>query len=152
MTKRILSTALAFGVVLTGCGKSEPDAAAHAESGKAGHKARFEHVNAFQGDVARGERIAADKQLSGTGQSCIDCHGAGGAKPIDATYPILAGQYQDYLFYSIKQYRDGGREHALMSNQIKSAAEAGKLNDQTIADLAAYFAAQAGPLGDLHGQ
>jgi cytochrome c553 len=98
MTKRNLSIALALslGIALTGCGKSEPDAA-HAEGAKAGHKVEFEHINAFHGDAARGERIAADKQLSGTGQSCIDCHGPGGAKPIDVTYPVLAGQYQDYL-------------------------------------------------------
>jgi cytochrome c553 len=153
MTKRTLSIALALtlGIVLTGCGKSEPDAA-HAEGGKAAHKAGFDHINAFHGDAARGERIAADKQLSGSGQACIDCHGPGGAKPIDVTYPVLAGQYQDYLFHAIKQYRDGGREHALMTMQIKGAADAGKLDDQGIADLAAYFAVQNGPLGDLHGK
>ncbi len=154
MTKRTLPIALALtlGIALSGCGKSEPDAAAHAEGAKAEHKAEFDHINAFNGDAARGERIAADKQLSGTGQACIDCHGPGGAKPIDVTYPVLAGQYQDYIFHAIKQYRDGGREHALMTNQIKGAADAGKLDDQGIADLAAYFAAQTGPLGDLHGK
>lgn len=155
MTKRSLSIALALtlGIALSGCGKSEPDpAAAHAEGAETGHKAEFDHINAFNGDAARGERIAADKQLSGTGQACVDCHGPGGAKPIDVTYPVLAGQYQDYIFHAIKQYRDGGREHALMTNQIKGAADAGKLDDQGIADLAAYFAAQAGPLGDLHGK
>jgi cytochrome c553 len=148
MTKRTLSIALALtlGIVLTGCGKSEPEGA------KSGHKAGFEHINAFHGDAARGERIAADKQLSGSGQACIDCHGPGGAKPIDVTYPVLAGQYQDYLFHAIKQYRDGGREHALMTSQIKGAADAGKLDDQGIADLAAYFVVQSGPLGDLHGK
>ncbi len=151
MTKRPIAIALALtlGVALTGCGKSEP---AHAEAATA-HKAEFQHVNAFDGDAARGERIAADKQLSGTGQACVDCHGPGGAKPIDVTYPVLAGQYQDYLFHAIRQYRDGGREHALMTSQIKGAADAGKLDDQGIADLSAYFASQTtSPLGDLHGR
>ncbi len=150
MTKRPIAIALALtlGVALTGCGKSEP---APADAATA-HKAEFEHINAFDGDAARGERIAADKQLSGTGQACVDCHGPGGAKPIDVTYPVLAGQYQDYLFHAIQQYRDGGREHALMTSQIKGAADAGKLDDQGIADLSAYFASQASPLGDLHGR
>ena len=94
-----------------------------AEGAKAEHKAEFDHINAFNGDAARGERIAADKQLSGTGQACIDCHGPGGAKPIDVTYPVLAGQYQDYIFHAIRQYRDGGREHAQFTNQIKGAAD-----------------------------
>lgn len=140
-----LAIALTLGLALAACGKSEPKP----EGGA--HKAEFQHINAFHGDVARGERLAADKQLAGTGQSCIDCHGPGGGKPIDATYPVLAGQYQDYLFHAIKQYRDGGREHALMNNQIKGAVDAGKLDEQGIADLSAYFAAQPGPLGDLHG-
>jgi cytochrome c553 len=152
MTKRPLAIALtlALSIAVGACSKSEPEGGHAGAEGEA-HKAKFEHVTAYDGDAARGELIAANKKLGTTGQACIDCHGAGGAKPIDVTYPVLAGQYQDYLFHSIQQYRDGGREHALMSSQIKGAVEAGNLDEQGIADLAAYFAAQAGPLGDLHG-
>ena len=144
MTKRIstLALALAIGATLTACGKSEPAAEAGAEH-------EIKHIGAFDGDAARGERLAADKQLAGTGQACVDCHGPGGAKPIAPTYPVLAGQYQDYLFQAIHEYRDGEREQVLMNNQIQGAVKAGKLDDQGIADLAAYFAAQTGPLGDL---
>lgn len=149
MTKRPLAIALvlALGLGIAACSKGEGE---HADA--QAHQAKFEHVTAYDGDAARGEKIAANKKLGTTGQACIDCHGAGGAKPIDATYPVLAGQYQDYLFHSIQQYRDGGREHALMTSQIKGAVEAGNLNEQAIADLAAYFAKQQGPLGDLHGR
>ncbi len=148
MTKRPIAIALtlALGLGIAACSNSEGE---HAADGA--HKTKFEHVTAYDGDAARGEKLAADKKLGTSGQSCVDCHGVGGAKPIDATYPVLAGQYQDYLFHSIQQYRDGGREHALMTNQIKGAVEAGNLNDQGIADLAAFFAKQQGPLGDLHG-
>ncbi|MGN6153537.1 MAG: c-type cytochrome [Lysobacteraceae bacterium] len=144
MTKRIstLALALAIGATLAACGKSEPAAEAGAEH-------EIKHIGAFDGDAARGERLAADKQLAGTGQACVDCHGPGGAKPIAPTYPVLAGQYQDYLFQAIHEYRDGEREQVLMNNQIQGAVKAGKLDDQGIADLAAYFAAQTGPLGDL---
>jgi cytochrome c553 len=147
MTKRPIAIALtiALGLGLAACSKGEAPAA---EGGA--HEATHKHIDAYDGDVARGAQIAVDKKLSTTGQACVDCHGPGGAKPIDATYPVLAGQYQDYLFHTIQQYRDGGREHALMTAQIKGAAEAGKLDDQGIADLSAYFASQAGPLGDLH--
>ena len=41
-------------------------------------------------------------------------------------------------------YRDGDREHALMSQQAKD------LNDQQIADLAAYFGSRPSQLRDLH--
>lgn len=146
MTKRSIAiAALAFtALTLAACSGSEPtDAKAHAESG-------FKHISASDGDAARG-KLLATKKLAG-GQACADCHGADGAKPLDATYPVLAGQYQDYLFHAIQQYRDGGREHALMGAQVKAAAEAGQMDDQAIADLAAHFAAQTGPLGDLHGK
>lgn len=148
MTKRPLAIALTLVLSLgiAACSQGEGE-----QAGAKAHKPKFEHVTAYDGDAARGEKIAADKKLGTSGQSCVDCHGAGGAKPIDVTYPVLAGQYQDYLFHSIQQYRDGGREHALMTNQIKGAVEAGNLNEQAIADLAAYFAKQQGPLGDLHG-
>ena len=146
MTRRPIAIALtmAFGIAISACSKSEAPAAEGVT-----HEAEHEHVSAYDGDAARGALIAVDKKLGTTGQSCTDCHGPGGAKPIDATYPILAGQYQDYLFHAIQQYRDGGREHALMTAQIKRAAESGKLDDQGIADLAAYYASQEGPLGDL---
>ncbi len=149
MTKRPIAIALtlALSLGIAACSKGEGE---HAGAEGEAHKAKFEHVTAYDGDAARGEKIAADKKLGSTGQACVDCHGAGGAKPIDATYPVLAGQYQDYLFHSIQQYRDGGREHALMTSQIKGAVDAGKLDDQGIADLAAFFATQQGPLGDLH--
>jgi len=149
MTKRPIAIALtlALSLGLAACSKGE---GGHAGAEGEAHKAKFEHVTAYDGDAARGGKLAADKKLGSTGQACVDCHGAGGAKPIDATYPVLAGQYQDYLFHSIRQYRDGGREHALMTSQIKGAVEAGKLDDQGIADLAAFFATQQGPLGDLH--
>ncbi len=149
MTKRPIAIALmlALSLGLAACSSGEGE---HAGAEGEAHKAKFEHVSAYDGDAARGEKIAADKKLGSTGQACVDCHGAGGAKPIDATYPVLAGQYQDYLFHSIQQYRDGGREHALMTSQIKGAVDAGNLDNQGIADLAAFFATQQGPLGDLH--
>lgn len=146
MTKRIstLALALAIGATLAACGKSEPAA----EAGAAAEH-EIKHIGAFDGDAGRGERLAVDKDLAGNGQACVDCHGPGGAKPIAPTYPVLAGQYQDYLFQALHEYRDGEREQVLMNNQIQGAVNAKKLDDQGIADLAAYFAAQNGPLGDL---
>lgn len=97
-----------------------------------------------EGHVAAGEQLAATKGEA-TGQSCIDCHGAEGNAPIDATYPKLGGQYADYLAHALQQYRNGSREHALMSSQAKN------LTDQQIADLAAYFGSRESQLRDLHG-
>jgi cytochrome c553 len=75
----------------------------------------------------------------------VDCHGAEGNAPIDASYPKVGGQYGDYIAHSLQAYRDGRREHALMSSQ------AADLTDQQIADLGAYFGSRTGNLKDLHG-
>jgi cytochrome c553 len=146
MTKKILAIALlSAAVALVGCGKSE-EATATAEHGtaEAAHEAKSSSAGLPAGHVEAGEKLASTKNAK-TGQSCVDCHGAEGNAPIDATYPKLAGQYHDYLAHSLQGYREGKREHALMSSQ------AADLTDQQIADLAAYFGSRTGNLRDLHG-
>ena len=96
------------------------------------------------GHAEAGKTLANTKNAE-TGQACVDCHGASGNAPIDPTYPKLGGQYHDYIAHSLQMYRDGDREHALMSAQAK------KLSDQQIADLAAYFGNEPTQLRDLHG-
>ncbi len=71
--------------------------------------------------------------------TCAACHGAQGVSP-DPSNPILAGQYPSYLEYALKSYRSGARQNAIM------AGFASQLSDQDIADLAAYFSSQEGPL------
>ena len=69
--------------------------------------------------------------------SCAACHGADG-RGIAPNFPVLAGQYADYLVKSLKQYRSGERNNALM------APLAADLSDADIADLAAYYASLPG--------
>lgn len=97
-----------------------------------------------KGRIDAGE-LQANVQGEATGQSCVDCHGADGNQPLDPTYPMIGGQYADYLGHSLQQYRSGARDHSLMSNQAQG------LSDQQIADLAEYFAAQAPQIRDLQG-
>lgn len=66
---------------------------------------------------------------------CASCHGEGGALP-QATMPILAGQFEDYLIKTLEDYRAGRRNNAIMQGQ------AANLSDEDIADLAAYYASQ----------
>ncbi|MGO3128528.1 MAG: c-type cytochrome [Luteimonas sp.] len=106
--------------------------------------ARSSSAGLPSGTAEAGEQ-AANVKSAATGQTCIDCHGAGGNAPIDPTYPKIGGQFRDYLAHSLQAYRDGDREHALMSQQATG------LSDQQIADLAAYFAAQPSQLRDLRG-
>ncbi|MCD7097229.1 cytochrome c [Stenotrophomonas sp. MMGLT7] len=96
------------------------------------------------GRVAQGQQRAQVKGQA-SGQSCVDCHGADGNKPLDPTYPKIGGQYGDYLAHALQAYRSGDRQHPLMTPQ------AAALSDQDIADLAAYFASQSSQLRDLQG-
>lgn len=83
------------------------------------------------GDKAAGEEKAV---------TCVACHGAGGGAPISPQYPILAGQYADYLSQALQQYQNGQRKNAIMTGL------AAGLSEQDIEDLAAYFASQGSPL------
>ncbi|PBJ82166.1 cytochrome C biogenesis protein CcsA [Lysobacteraceae bacterium NML93-0399] len=132
---RLVATALLAGL-LAACGsQDDPDAQPMRSTSSAGLPA---------GTVEAGEQ-AANLKSAATGQTCLDCHGAAGNDPIDPTYPKIGGQFRDYLAHSLQAYRDGDREHALMSQQATG------LSDQQIADLAAYFAAQPSQLRDLRG-
>ena len=130
---------LAATLALSACSSPETppegEAAAAPTSSSAGLPA---------GNIAAGEQLANTKGAA-TGQSCIDCHGADGNAPIDATYPKLGGQYYDYLAHALEQYRDGQCEHALMSSQ------AAGLTDQQISDLAVYFGSRDAQLTTLEG-
>ena len=63
---------------------------------------------------------------------CVACHGVNGISNQDI-YPNLAGQKKGYLVLSLKGYRDGTRNNAIMKGM------AGALSDQDIEDLAEYY-------------
>lgn len=84
--------------------------------------------------------VEAGKQKSVV---CQACHGPDGNGIGDGQYPRLAGQHADYLAKALNDYKSGVRDNAIM------AGFAGTLSDQDIADLAAFFASQPGPLRDL---
>ncbi|SEL91752.1 Cytochrome c553 [Pseudoxanthomonas sp. GM95] len=140
-----LTLALAAALALGACSKIETTDTAAADPGHAsGEHGSSSSAGLPPGDIAAGEKRAQEKGKA-TGQSCIDCHGAEGNKPIAPNYPHLAGQYADYLAHALQAYRAGDREQALMTPQAKD------LSDQDIANLAAYFASRKGELRDLHG-
>lgn len=97
--------------------------------------------------IANGAYAAANAdrgmELSKT---CQACHGADGNGVGDPQYPILAGQYRDYLEQALKNYRSGARQNAIMQGF------AGTLSDQDIADVATYFNSQKTNLDDLKGK
>jgi cytochrome c553 len=67
---------------------------------------------------------------------CAACHGPEGNTPIQPAYPILAGQYADYLARALEDYQTGKRKNPIMM------ALAASLSEQDREDLAAFFASQ----------
>ena len=67
---------------------------------------------------------------------CAACHGPGGGKPILPEYPVLAGQYANYLQHALHEYKDGKRKNPVMT------AQAAGLSDEDIKALALYFESQ----------
>ena len=59
-------------------------------------------------------RAKAGKEKS---VQCASCHGANGDGEQSA-FPKLAGQYENYLVHTLKSYRAGDRENAIMLSLI----------------------------------
>ena len=64
--------------------------------------------------------------------ACTACHGQSGIS-VNAAWPTLAGQHQDYLLNALSQYRDGTRGDPVMGAQAAMIAE------EDVAKLARYF-------------
>ncbi|HEY1102351.1 MAG TPA: c-type cytochrome [Burkholderiaceae bacterium] len=61
--------------------------------------------------------------------ACLSCHGDNLSKPIDPTYPKIAGQHTDYLFVALKSYKvennpNVGRSNAIMGGIAKQFSNA----------------------------
>ena len=143
MSKATHATRLAIALVAASLVAACSPASVDTEAGHNPAAATSSSAGLPDGRIEVGAQRAQAKGKA-TGQSCIDCHGADGNAPIDATYPKLGGQYADYLAHALQAYRSGDREHPLMGPQGKD------LTDQEIADLAAWFASRPSQLVDLH--
>jgi cytochrome c553 len=74
-------------------------------------------------DTAAAQPSAAVAALLAKG-ACASCHGANFSKPIDPSYPKLAGQHGDYLYVALSAYATEGnpkigRGNAIMVGQVK---------------------------------
>jgi cytochrome c553 len=50
--------------------------------------------------------------------NCASCHGENFSKPIDPSYPKIAGQYADYLYVALKSYQIDNNQHIGRGNAI----------------------------------
>lgn len=83
----------------------------------------------YQGDAARGRAIAA---------TCVSCHEGHGRSTGTSLFPRIGGQNYAYLYFSLREYRDGQRSRGwartLMTDSVKG------MSDDELKDLARYFA------------
>ena len=88
------------------------------------------------------EGANADAEVVGTPpaatQTCVQCHGANGAKPMTDEYPVLAGQYQDYLVQALRDYKSGKRKNPIMAGIIAG------VDEKDFPAIAHFFAQQKG--------
>ena len=86
-------------------------------------------TQAVAGDAAAGEQVF-------NGHGCIGCHGPAGASANPDLYPVLKGKDEAYIVTQLKAFKDGSRSNPLMSPM------AAGLNDDDVANVAAYLSAQ----------
>lgn len=92
------------------------------------------------GLLAAAPGLAADLQAGKelAAQTCATCHGPEGRNPVAPTYPVLAGQYRDYLLRSLRAYRSGARDNAVMKGMVSG------LSDRDMENLAAWYSSREG--------
>ncbi|MED5619682.1 c-type cytochrome [Ideonella sp. BN130291] len=83
-------------------------------------------------------QVPADVQALLTKGACVSCHGANLNKPLDPSYPKLAGQYSDYLYVALKAYQVEKNPHVGRSNPIM-AAQAKQFSHAELKTLANYI-------------
>ena len=69
--------------------------------------------------------------------TCAACHGPNGNSVV-AMWPSIAGQHESYIKDTLAAFKAGTRKDPVMGAQTQT------LNEQDIADLAAYYAEQTG--------
>ncbi len=76
---------------------------------------------------------------------CVACHGDNFNKPIDPSYPKVAGQHADYLFVALKSYKAEGHATWGRSNGIM-AGIAKQFSNNELKVLAGYLSKLPGDL------
>ena len=77
--------------------------------------------------------------------ACVSCHGPNFAKPIDPSYPKIAGQHADYLFVALKGYKSDKNPSLGRSNPVMGAI-AKQFSTAELKALAGYVSSLEGDL------
>ena len=78
--------------------------------------------------------------------ACVSCHGDNFAKPIDPSYPKIAGQHADYLFVALKSYKETGKNAYVGRSNGVMAGIAGQFSNAELKALSQYIGKVDGDL------
>jgi cytochrome c553 len=76
---------------------------------------------------------------------CVSCHGESFSKPIDPSYPKIAGQHADYLYVALKAYKTTDQQMIGRGNAIMGGVAKQFTNDE-LRVLADYVGSLPGDL------
>lgn len=79
---------------------------------------------------------------------CVACHGADFNKPIDPSYPKVAGQHADYLFVALKSYKTEGNATWGRANGIMGGV-AKQFSNAELKELSAYISSLPGDVNTV---
>jgi cytochrome c553 len=115
-------------------------------------------ISTFYENLGREERkAAADKpnrepsaHVAGLLQkaNCASCHGANLSRPIDPSYPKIAGQYSDYLFQALKAYKMDNN-HAVGRNNGIMGAIAKQFSNAELKAISEYIGSLEGEVATI---
>ena len=77
--------------------------------------------------------------------ACLSCHGANFSKPIDPSYPKIAGQHPDYMFVALKAYKTENNASVGRSSGVMGAI-AKQFSNAELKAMANYIGALDGEL------
>lgn len=76
---------------------------------------------------------------------CVACHGVNYSKPLDPSYPKLAGQHADYLYAALRAYNIQGNAVVGRNNAIMGGVT-GQYSNAELKAMADYLASLKGDL------
>ena len=77
--------------------------------------------------------------------ACVSCHGDNFSKPVDPSYPKIAGQHKDFLFVALKSYKVENQSTWGRSNGIRGGI-AKQFSNAELKALAGYVGSLDGDL------
>lgn len=107
----------------------------------------FEALGKVEGTPAPGKAAEGNAKtvaLVNKG-ACVSCHGDSFSKPVDPSYPKIAGQPADYLFVALKSYKTEGNTTWGRTNPVMGGV-AKQFSNAELKELANYLSALPGEL------